>query len=197
MDPTEVARHTVPQVQLERSLGSPFHLAVSFSPLFQGVSDGWSASLPLALSSDRRFSRGQGAPRRARDSPLGVGAPRPPPPPRSCRSAPLRAGIWAQRGIGWRELAAANSGVARLGGKERTRVQVTGTGLRATSSGSPGSATFAASSWGPGRGSQRVGGMSVRGCSPEPENLQAENFGASPLLYRWGILAPESEPTGW
>ena len=30
MDPTEAARHTVPQVQLECSLGSPFHLAVSF-----------------------------------------------------------------------------------------------------------------------------------------------------------------------
>ena len=76
----------------------------------------------------------------------------PPPSPRSCRSAPLRAGIWAQRGIGWRELAAANSGVAWLGGRERTRVPVTGTGLRATSSGSPGSATFVASSWGPAGG---------------------------------------------
>lgn len=149
MDSTEVTRHTVPQVQLERSLGSHFHLAVSLRPLFQGVSDGRSASLPLALSSDRRFPRGQGAPRRARDSPLGAGAPRPPPPPRSCRSAPLRAGIWAQRGIGWRELAAANSGVVWLGGREETRVPVTGTGLQATNSGSPGSATFAASSWGP------------------------------------------------
>ena len=39
--------------------------------------------------------------------------------------------------------------------------------------------------------------MSVRGWSPEPENLQAENLGASPLLYRWGILAPDSEPTAW
>lgn len=123
MDPTEVARHIVPQVQLESSLGSRFHLAVSLPPLFQGVSDGRSASLPLALSSDWGFPRGQGAPRHARDSPLGVGAPRPPPPPRSCRSAPLRAGIWAQRGVGWRELAAANSGVVWLGGREETRVR--------------------------------------------------------------------------
>lgn len=111
--------------------------------------------------------------------PLGAGAPRPSPHRRSRRSDPCGRASGRSGAQGGASLQSPTRGPPRCGvvGVGGTRVSVTGTGLRANSSGSPGSATLAAGSWGADpRGSWRVGGRSGGGSSPEPENLQAEEI---------------------
>ena len=143
MGPTKPGGHTVPEVQLERSLGKGF---LSAAPSGHAVSDPASAWPAAGRQLPARRGRVWGA--------LGTGSflwvlgRRDPLPTAAAVGATPAGGHLGAVGHRAERACSRQPGARLAAGSGGTRVSVTGTGLRAISSGRPESATLAARSWG-------------------------------------------------